>query len=181
MTRSQRIHEAIVLEAYYDNAKPRVLTWGIGVTSRSGHKIEGYKDNPQTVEKVLEVYVWLLKNQYLPDVMKAFKGLPLNENQLSAALSFHYNTGAILKTEWVGMVLAGNPAAARQFMTTHYLNGGDLLKRRKLEAALFFDGTWTTDGKATVLGVSKPSYTPDWKSARTVDIIPALTNIMGAA
>jgi GH24 family phage-related lysozyme (muramidase) len=174
-------HESIVLEAYYDNAKPPVLTWGIGVTNASGHKVDGYKDNPQTIAKVLEVYLWLLKKTYIPHVLQAFEGFPLNEHQMAAALSFHYNTGAIRKTEWVGMVKAGKLAEARAFLVSHYLNGGALLKRRKLEAALFFDGAWTTDGKVTVLGVSKPSYTPNWSSAKSIDIIPVLTALMGAA
>ena len=174
-------HESIVLEAYYDNAKPPVLTWGIGVTDASGHKVGRYKDNPQSIEKVLEIYVWLLKTNYLPAVLKAFEGFPLNEHQLAAALSFHYNTGSILKTEWVGLVKANRLKEARAFLTTHYLNGGALTKRRKLEAALFFDGAWTTDGKVTVLGVNKPSYTPNWSSAKTVDIIPALTVVMAKA
>ena len=100
---------------------------------------------------------------------------------MAAALSFHYNTGAIRTTEWVKLFKAGKIAEARAFLISHYLNGGALLKRRKLEAALFFDGVWTTDGKATVLGVKKPSYTPDWASAKQIDIIPALTAIMGAA
>jgi len=171
-------HEAIVLESYYDNAKPPRLTWGIGVTDASGHSVGRYRDKPQSLEHVLAIYVWLLKTGYLPDVLEAFEGFPLNEHQLSAALSFHYNTGAILKTSWVSMVKKGQNSAAREFITSHYLNGGHLLKRRKLEAALFFDGTWTTDGKATVLGVRKPSYTPDWGSAKQVDIIPALTAAM---
>lgn len=174
-------HESIVLEAYYDNAKPPVLTWGIGVTNASGHNVDRYKDKPQTVERVLEVYVWLLKANYLPAVLKAFSGFPLNEHQLAAALSFHYNTGSILKTEWVGLVKAGKMKEARDFLTSHYLNGGSLTKRRKLEAALFFDGIWTTDGKVTVLGVNKPSYTPNWSSAKSVDIIPALTAVMAKA
>lgn len=169
-------HEAIVLEWYKDSEG--VGTWGIGVTDKSGHSVGRYKDAPQTIERVLEVYIWLLRTGYLPDVLRAFAGFPLSENQLSAALSFHYNTGAILKSDLVDLIKAGKTAEARAFWTGHYLNGGDLLKRRKLEAALFFDGLWTTDGKATVFGVKKPSYTPDWGSAKQVDIMPALTKAL---
>lgn len=173
-------HEAIVLEAYYDNAKPPVLTWGIGVTSRSGHSVDRYKDKPQTIQRVLEIFVWLLRTNYMPAVLRAFKGRALTEHQFAAALSFHYNTGAIEETSWVKLWLAGKTAEAREFLETHYLNGGDLTKRRKLEAALFFDGKWTTDGRATVLGVRKPSYKPDWGNARTVDIREDLRRAMAA-
>ena len=170
-------HESIVLEWYKDSEG--IGTWGIGVTDKSGHSVGRYKDAPATVERVLEIYIWLLRTKYLPDVLKAFSGFPLNENQLAAMLSFHYNTGRVLNTDLVGLIKTGKTAAAREFWTTHYLNNGDLTKRRKLEAALFFDGVWTTDGKATVFGVKKPSYSPDWGSAKQVDIIPALTKVMG--
>jgi GH24 family phage-related lysozyme (muramidase) len=162
--------EAIVLEAYYDSANPPQLTWGIGVTSNSGHKVERYKDSPQTIEHCLEVYLWMLRERYIPDVRTAFQGLKLNEAQFAAALSFHYNTGAILKTEWVEDYRNGNPTLARLFWETHYLNGGDLKPRRKAEAALFFDGVWSGDGTTTIWPVKKPSYTPDWGHGQKVDI-----------
>lgn len=162
-------HEAIVLEWYKDSVG--VGTWGIGVTNRSGHSIDRYKDNPQTIEHVLKVYVWLLRTVYVPDVVKAFGSAQLTEEQFAAALSFHYNTGAILKTEWVKMFLAGNWKGARQFLETHYLNGGTLTERREAEAALFFDGVWShTDGTALVIPVAKPSYQPKFSAARRVNI-----------
>lgn len=173
-------HESIVLEAYYDNAKPPVLTWGIGVTSRSGHNVDRYVDKPTTIQRVLEIYIWLLRTVYAPDVLKAFGGKPLTEAQFGAALSFHYNTGAILKTDWVKLWLAGKHTAAREFLETHYLNGGDLTKRRKLEAALFFDGKWTSDGRVNVLGVRKPSRKPDWSKVQVVDIRADLNKALAA-
>lgn len=161
-------HEAIVLEWYKDSEG--IGTWGIGVTNRSGHNVDRYKDNPQTVEKVLEIYAWLLRTVYIPDVLAAFDGFNISEAQFAAALSFHYNTGAILKTTWVSLFRGGRGAAARDFLETHYLNGGDLEERRKAEAALFFDGKWTSDGTTTIWPVKKPSYSPDWAHGRKVDI-----------
>lgn len=171
-------HEAIVLEWYKDSEG--IGTWGIGVTNKSGHNVDQYKDKPQTLEHVLEVYIWLLRKSYLPEVLKAFAGRALSEAQLSAALSFHYNTGAVLRTDWVQLWLAGKTADARKHFTSHYLNGGDLQERRNKEAALFFDGKWAGDGKATILGVNKPSYTPSWKSAKRVPIVAALTEAMAS-
>lgn len=161
-------HEAIVQEWYLDSEN--VGTWGIGVTNASGHMVDRYKDNPQTIERCLEVYIWLLRSKYQPDVEEAFDGHELSENELAAALSFHYNTGAIKETSWVKLFLAGRSDQAREFLTTHYLNGGMLAKRRKQEAALFFDGVWSGDGKVLVYPVKKPSYKPDWNGARLVDI-----------
>ena len=171
-------HESIVLEAYRDSEN--VWTWGIGVTNSSGHQVfPRYKDNPQTVQRCLEVYIWLLRNQYIPDVLKAFRGFNLTETQFAAALAFHYNTGAIGKTSWVALFLAGDKAGARRFWESHYLNNGDLTERRKKETALFFDGKWSQDGKATIWPVNKPSYHPDFRHPRRVDISADLAAAMG--
>lgn len=168
-------HEAIVLEWYRDSEK--VGTWGIGVTNASGHNVDRYKDNPQTIGRCIEVYLWLLDTGYAPDVRKAFAGCNLTEAQFAAALSFHYNTGAILRTEWVTLWKGGHVQAARDFLETHYLNGGDLKERRMEEAALFFDGRWSGDGKTTVWPVKKPGYTPDWGNGERVDIMPYLAGL----
>lgn len=171
-------HEAIVCEWYKDSSN--VGTWGVGVTNSSGHNVDRYKDNPQPIERCLEVYAWLLRERYIPDVKKAFDGMKLTEAQFAAALSFHYNTGAILKTEWVQDLRNGNPALARLFWESHYLNGGDLKERRKAEAALFFGGVWQSDGTTTVWPVKKPSYTPDWGRGQRVDIRDAMTKALAA-
>ena len=172
-------HEAIVQEAYRDSEG--IWTWGVGVTDSSGHSVMRYKDNPQPIAHVLAVYVWLLRQSYLPDVLKAFAGHALTEAELAAALSFHYNTGAIRKSEWVSDVLAGKPQAARAFLENHYLNGGDLQQRRNKEAALFFDGKWSNDGTALVIPVRKPSYQPDFRHAQRLDITADMTAALAGA
>ena len=157
-------HEGAVLEAYKDTKG--VWTWGIGVTSRSGHRVERYIDNPQTLEHVFEIYEWLLRTKYLPDVLAAFRGYPLTENQLAAALSFHYNTGAINRAMWVKSFIAGKGAQARrEFM--NWRSPPEIIPRREKERDLFFDNVWSNkDGKITVYtDVNKPSYTPNRSSA----------------
>lgn len=161
-------HEAIVLESYLDSAG--VWTWGIGVTAKAGYDVMQHKDRPSTVEHVLEVYLGLLHRVYVPQVVRAFAGFTLNEAQFAAALSFAYNTGAIERTDWVSLVKAGRLAAARTFLETHYLNGGDLADRRAAEANLFFDGVWAGDGNVVMWPVAKPSYRPDWSHPRLIDI-----------
>lgn len=159
-------HEGIVLEAYRDTVG--VWTWGVGVTNASGHEVfPRYKDNPQTLEKALRVSAQLLRDRYLPPVLKAFKGLPLTENQLGAALSFHYNTGAIGRATWVKDVVAGNMGAARENIM-NWSKPPEIKSRRRAERDLFFDGKWTGDGKAPVYKVSKPSYLP--KGSTNTDI-----------
>lgn len=173
-------HEAIVQEAYQDSGG--VWTWGIGVTNASGHEVfPRYKDNPQPIQQCLEVYIWLLRKNYIPDVLKAFAGRALTEAQFAAALSFHYNTGAIGKSDWVRLWLNGKAQDARQFLESHYLNGGVLTGRRKAESALFFDGQWSNNGRVSVFPVAKPSYHPDFRHGQRVDITADLAAAMAAA
>lgn len=172
-------HEAIVQEMYLDSEGVR--SWAMGVTNASGHNVDRYKDNPQPMRKCVEVSVWLMRTKYLPSVLRAFGGRQLTEAQLAAALSFHWNTGAIERTDWVKLFLAGKLSEARAFLVSHYLNGGDLTARRKAEAALFFDGIWSNDGTTTVYDVAKPGYRPKWSSARRVDISADVAAVLGAS
>ena len=161
-------HEGIVLEAYKDSKG--IWTWGIGVTSRSGHRVLRYKDNPQTLKRVIEIYKWLLETKYLPGVLEAFKGHELTEEQLAAALSFHYNTGAIKKAAWVKSFMRGDRERAYAEIM-NWKSPPEIIPRREAERDLFFKGKWTNDGTATVYTrVRKPSYTPVWKSAERIDI-----------
>ncbi len=160
-------HEAIVLEAYKDSRN--IWTWGVGVTSRSGHSVERYKDKPQSIEHCLKIFAWLVMEKYAPAVERAFQGRELSEAQFSAALSFHYNTGAIGRASWVKSWVAGKPTTARK-QIMNWTKPPEITNRRKAERDLFFDGKWSSHGKATVYPVRKPSYSPDWGGAERVDI-----------
>lgn len=165
-------HEGIVLEAYKDSKG--IWTWGIGVTNASGHHVDRYKDNPQSIAKVVEIYKWLLETKYLPPVLKAFKGIKLSESQLAAAVSFHYNTGAIETAAWVRSFKEGKISKARKEFL-QWKRPPEIFDRRKKECALFFDGLWSSSGLVTVYTkVNKPSYTPNWKSAKRIDITKEL-------
>jgi lysozyme len=164
-------HEALVLEAYKDSEG--VWTWAGGITSESGHMVERYRDNPQTLEHCIAVTVWLLRNTYLPEVRAAFGSIKLTTAQLTAALSFHWNTGKIDKAEWVKSFRRGEITKARaEFM--NWSRPTSIIPRRKAERNLFFDGVWTHDGKVTVYPVRKPSYYPHWGKARQVDVREAV-------
>ncbi|HEX7720453.1 MAG TPA: hypothetical protein VF389_11655 [Woeseiaceae bacterium] len=168
-------HEAIVPEAYKDSVG--VWTWGIGVTSASGHKVNRYIDNPQPIERCIEIFVWLLRNRYVPGVEKAFAGHKLAEHELAAALSFHYNTGAIGRATWVKDFKRGHLGTARQsFM--NWVTPPEITARRRKERDLFFDGRWSADGRATVYPVRKPSYAPNFRAGRQEDITEALRRAM---
>lgn len=167
-------HEGIVTQAYKDSVG--VWTWGIGVTDASGHKVGRYKGNPQTLEHCIAVTEWLLRTKYLPDVLEAFKGMQLSEHQLAAALSFHYNTGAIKRATWVQDVLNGKPNKAKKsFM--NWSKPPEIIKRRRAERDLFFDGRWTGDGLVLVYTeVSRFRKQPI--NPKLVDIRPAVTHAL---
>lgn len=170
-------HEAIVREAYRDSVG--VWTWGVGVTSASGHGVERYKDNPQTVERVLEVFVWLLRTKYAPAVRDAFHARALSEAQFAAALSFHWNTGSIGRATWVREFLDGSPAATVRASFLEWRNPPEIRPRRAAESDLFFRDVWAGDGMTTVYPVRKPSYAPDWGKAQRVDVRDELRAALG--
>ncbi|UIJ43737.1 hypothetical protein LZK98_11610 [Sphingomonas cannabina] len=160
-------HEALVQEAYLDSVK--VWTWGIGVTDKSGHRVQRYKDNPQPIARCVEVFIWLLRTKYLPEVQDAFADCALTEAQLAAALSFHFNTGAIHRADWVRAWKMGSVETAHAaFM--NWRSPASIIPRREKERDLFFDGVWSNDGTTLHYDVRKPSYTPNWSSARRIDI-----------
>ena len=167
-------HEGIVLEAYKDSVG--VWTWGIGITSASGHNVERYIDNPQTLERVFEIYIWALQ-RYETDVDAAFGAYELNENERAAAVSFHYNTGAIKSATWVKQVKAGDMDAARVSIM-NWKTPASIIPRREAERDLFFDAAWTGVTTGTVYEVYKPSYSPNWGSATQVDISEPLDAAM---
>lgn len=169
-------HEAIVQEAYKDSQG--IWTWGVGVTSASGHSVERYKDNPQPLAKCLAIYVWLLREKYAPAVRQAFSGRELTESQFAAALSFHYNTGAIERASWVKTWLTGGLAKAKeQFL--EWRRPPAIMQRRRAEADLFFHGKWSSGGLAAVYPVLKPSYRPNFGAGKMVDVRDALKEAMG--
>ena len=164
--------EGLVREAYKDSVGN--LTWSIGVTSYSGHRVERYIGKPQTIERCLDIYVWLVATKYWPRVVKAFEGYPLSEEQAAAALSFDWNTGSIDTASWVDAVKRGDLAdAKRRFMLWN--KPASIIERRQQELDLFFNGKWRSDGTLTLysgvnsalrpVGGSKYNIMPDMAAA----------------
>jgi lysozyme len=167
-------HEGIVPEAYKDSKG--IWTWSVGITNASGHIVDPrYIDHPQTLERCIEIYLWLLAVKYIPPVDAAFKGFKLSEAQFGAALSFHYNTGAIGGAEWVTRWKEGKTGAAKTAIM-NWKNPPEVLSRRTKERDLFFDGKWAGKGKSLVYSVSKPSYQP--VKARSVDVSTIIDRLL---
>lgn len=170
-------HEGLLRQAYKDSKG--IWTWCIGITSASGHAVERYIGKPQPLEHCLAIYVWALE-RYADDVRKAFAKKPLNKHQFAAALSFHYNTGAIARATWVKKWLAGDVAGARKaFMD--WRKPVEIVPRRQKERDLFFDGKWSNDGKVTEYTRVSSSGTPVWSSAVKTDIRPAMEAVFGSS
>lgn len=169
-------HEAIVLEWYRDSKG--IGTWSVGITNASGHNVDRYRDQPQTVQRCLEVFLWVLNERYVPMVARAFRGFALTEARFAAALSFHYNTGAIGSADWVAQFKAGEIEKAREsFM--NWRKPPEVIPRREKERDLFFDGKWSNTGMATIYPVLKPAYRPDFRRPQLVDVRPALESLLG--
>jgi lysozyme len=101
--------------------------------------------------------------------MGAFRGRALTEAQLTAALSFHWNTGAIGQADWVQSFLLGR----RDKAWTEFMNWArprEIIARRKAERDLFFDGRWSGDGVVMMYERVRPNGMIDWRSARSIDI-----------
>lgn len=172
--------EGLVPEAYLDSATPPNWTWSMGLTDAAGVKVRDYLNAPAPLATCLKAAIDRLNAVYLPAVARAFDGLALNDGQLAAALSFHWNTGAIGRAEWVGLARTNADAGrAEAALLGNYTGGGRLLARRSREAALFFHGTWPLDMRCPVFAVGKPGYHPVKPVA--TDLSPILQAIMGGA
>ena len=171
-------HEGLVTQAYKDAVG--VWTWSVGITSMSGHQVERYIDNPQTIEKCLQVYLWVLE-KYADKVRSVFKDYPLTEQQFAAALSFHYNTGRIGSASWVKLFKAGKTAQARASFMQWSKAGGRtlpaLVRRREEEWDLLSRGIWHGDGKVTVYNTLS-NHRINWGTAKRIDVSNVLNRLL---
>ena len=175
-------HEAIVRQAYKDSVG--VWTWSVGLTNATGHNVERYIGKPQTMEHCLRIYAWAL-DRYAEPVRRAFAGTPLTEAQFAAALSFHWNTGSIGRASWVGLFKRGDMAGAERAFKSWNKAGGKVVSglttRRAQEADLLFRGKWSNNGTITEYTRVTARSTPDWGSARRVNIEADLRAALGGA
>lgn len=168
-------HEAVVREAYKDSVG--VWTWSVGLTNNSGHNVERYIGKPQTLEHCMDVYIWALQ-RYAKQVDDAFSGHKLTEEQFAAALSFHWNTGAIGRASWVRRWKAGDTFGARKAIM-NWTKPKEIKPRRRAERDLFFSGKWSGDGRMTEYKVTSRK-TPDWGSARKVEVRSIIERLLDA-
>ncbi|WMT92804.1 glycoside hydrolase family protein [Pelagibacterium sp. H642] len=83
-------HGALVRQTYKDSVG--VLTWCVGMTNATGHRVERYIGNPAPLQHCMNLFVWALRN-YAKHVDEVFVDYPLSEAQYAAILSFTWNLG----------------------------------------------------------------------------------------
>lgn len=169
--------EGLVLEAYKDSVG--VWTWALGVAESGGHNVRQYIDKPSTIEAAVAASIDIMRRKYLPAVQSAFDGHRLKEHEIAGALSFHWNTGQIRKASWIKAWRDGDIAAARKGYLS-WNKPASIIERRKSDAALFFDAAWPSL-LVPVYPVRKPSYQPDIRKGKLVDILPIAEQIMGGS
>lgn len=159
-------HEALVRQAYKDSEG--VLTWCVGMTNATGHRVERYIGKPQTLQHCMNIYAWALTN-YAEQVREVFKDRPLTQAQFAAAVSFHWNTGAIKRASWVKYWLRGDVDRAREaFM--NWVTPSSIAARRGKERDLFFEGKWTNNGTMLEYTRVTSRMTPDWSSGKRINV-----------
>ncbi|MGR3492750.1 MAG: lysozyme [Shimia sp.] len=161
-------HEAIVTRAYRDAGD--VWTWGVGLTAASGVDPLIWEDHTASLEDCLSAFATCLASRYLPEVL-AVTG-PLPEHQLAAAVSFHWNTGAIARASWVA-ALPDVDAAAEAML--EWNKPACIQGRRAAEARLLRDGLWSHTGMIKVFGGVTEDARPDPATLRLVDLRGALS------
>src|SRR5690606_3806905 len=172
-------HEALVRQTHKDSVG--VLTWCLGMTSATGHRVDRYVGNPAPLQHCMNLYVWALRN-YAKHVDEVFAGHRLTEAQYAAILSFTWNlgAGALRNASWVRHFKAGDMEAAETAFKGWNKVGGKTVKglviRRALEADLLFRGKWSNDGTIIEYTRLRPDMQVDFASAKRVNVSEELRN-----
>jgi lysozyme len=136
-------HEGVVPAPYLDSVG--VLTYGVGHTKAAGspNPADLPKGMPEDLDKALTDVFQVFKTdlaKYEAAVDKAIT-VPVTQYQFDAAVSFHYNTGAISSATWVKTLNSGDTLlAAEQIM--NWTKPSEIIPRRQAEQDLFKSGTY---------------------------------------
>lgn len=162
-------HEAIVLSPYFDSVG--VLTIFVGHTAAAGEPLPSRMWNQTyTAADALKVFRKDVE-RFEAQVRLAFTR-PLTQAQFDAAVSFHFNTGAIKKASWVRKFNEGDIAGARKsFMD--WRKPAEIIPRRQKERDLFFDGKYSGDGLVSIYPADK-SGRVQWSQGKRVDLLSML-------
>lgn len=148
-------HEGIVPGPYKDSVG--VWTYGIGHAETSGRApnpkgmARGMpSDLDDELRKVIDVFIADME-VYARAVRRAVT-VPMEQHEFDAAVSFHYNTGAIARATWVKHWNAGDKATAKRSIMS-WRRPPEIVGRRTAERDLWASGDYGA-GKAHVWHVS---------------------------
>lgn len=132
--------EGVVLKAYRDVAG--VWTIGAGLTAASG-VVKPKAGMVITRADAESLLAEALRRNYEPAVEKAMARRGPRQAEFDAAVSFHFNTGAIARASWVKAWIAGAPNVRARLALWCKAGGrtvAGLVRRRKAEADLLLNG-----------------------------------------
>lgn len=157
--------EAIVTSPYWDSV--HVLTYLAGHTKAAGAPDPA--DMWGHVADIAEALRVLSRDllAYERDVRAAFTR-PISQAQFDAAVSFHFNTGAIFRADWVRLWNAGRDKSAILAIMS-WDRPPAVVGRRKRERALFADGVYSGDGFASVYPADAKGNVL-WGKGRRIDV-----------
>jgi lysozyme len=113
--------------------------------------------------------------KYEMEVHNAIR-VPVTQNEFDAAVSFHYNTGAIATATWVKTLNGGDRAkAADQIM--NWTQPPEIIPRREAEQRLFRTGVYPSE--PIVVWQVNTSRKVIWSPARTLSHDEALRLMCG--
>ena len=178
-------HEGVVPGPYLDSVG--VWTWGVGHTAAAGAPIPSAmpRGMPADLDAALrEVFMVFRRDlaKYEADVERALGRTPAAQHEFDAAVSFHFNTGAIGRASWVDLWKRGQKADAARSMLANWRKPAEIIGRRTAERDLFLTGSYGTD-KATVWQVNRDGKIV-WKQARRLsqdDILRLMAEVSPAA
>lgn len=157
MKTSQRgINDLILSEGLRTTAyKDSVGVWTIGV----GHTAAAGPPAPKagmviTRQGAIDLLTTDLV-KYEATVNRVLPGIP--QHVFDGAVSFHFNTGAIARATWPKLYKAGKLKEAKSSFLT-WNKPPEIMKRRKRESALIFDGVYATP--AVTQGASQTAPAP---------------------
>jgi len=160
MKTSQRgINDLILSEGLETKVyKDSVGVWTIGV----GHTAAAGPPAPKAGMTITrqEAIDLLAKDlaKYEATVNKILPDVP--QNVFDGAVSFHFNTGSIAKATWPKLYKAGKLKEAKSSFLT-WNKPPEIMKRRKREASLIFDGIYATKPVVGQPQVSDQPVIPD--------------------
>ena len=171
-------HEGVVPGPYFDSVG--VQTYGVGHTAAAGAPDPATlrAGMPADLDAELKRVFAVFKDdiaRYEADVARAIK-VPVTQAQFDAAVSFHYNTGAIGKATWVKKLNAGDVVGAGDAIM-NWVKPPEIKERREDEQNLFRTGEYPNN-LLTVWGVSEQRRVI-WKRVRTLTASEALAMMGG--